>query len=179
MSIFIGQVSLARRGLSVLRGVGAWVAIQPAQTYVAASIPGLGTCKSTYVQPQRRELPERVRNARRPLLPLTTAAIVALGLLSGCAMRAPMADHGDVTEHVRSERGLADCQIPAGPVSPGRTVPTDVAGDGSAGCDAAGRNATGWVGLAGIGSAAGPVGPIEFTGNDGLGAGGSGHRATA
>jgi hypothetical protein len=119
MSISTGQGSLRQRGLSVLRGMGALVAIRPEQTYVATSIPGLGPCKSTYCQPQRRELPRQARaRISGSLGPLLAACVAALGVLSGCAYR-PVVDLRDVTDRGQTERNLADCQIYAAPVSPG------------------------------------------------------------
>ncbi|MGH8173866.1 MAG: hypothetical protein ACREPX_12040 [Rhodanobacteraceae bacterium] len=140
MFISTNEGSFARRGLAVLRGVGAWVAIHPEQTYVATRIAGLGTCKSTYVEPKRRELPADANGPRRPLVSLVAAAIAALGLLSGCATYQAVVDLRDVTDHGQSERGLADCQNAAGPVSPGAragraSAPAatmlDAAGDGT------------------------------------------------
>ena len=122
MSISTDKASLKRRGLSVLRGMGALVAINPDQTYVATSIPGLGTCKSTYCQPQRRELPPVAKGVRRSLVPLLAASLAALGLLSGCATYRPVVDLRDVTDHGQYERDLADCQNYAEPVSPGASA---------------------------------------------------------
>jgi hypothetical protein len=122
MSISTDKGSLKRRGLSVLRGMGALVAINPDQTYVATSIPGLGTCKSTYCQPQRRELTAAAKGGRRSLAPLLVASIAALGLLSGCATYRPVVDMRDVTDHGQYERDLADCQNYAAPVSPGASA---------------------------------------------------------
>lgn len=119
MSISTDQGSFRQRGLTVLRGMGALVAIRPEQTYVATSIPGLGPCKSTYCQPQRRELPQQARaRIPRSLGPLLAACVAALGVLSGCAYR-PVVDLRDVTDRGQTERNLADCQIYAAPVSPG------------------------------------------------------------
>ena len=53
--LMIRPFALASRSLSLLRNMGAWVSIQPAQTYVATSIPGLGQCKSTYCAAVRRD----------------------------------------------------------------------------------------------------------------------------
>jgi hypothetical protein len=39
---------------SMLPMISALVAIRPEDTCIAESIPGLGTCKSTYCQPERR-----------------------------------------------------------------------------------------------------------------------------
>jgi hypothetical protein len=38
----------------ILPVIGALVAIRPEHTTVAASIPGLGACRSTYCKPERR-----------------------------------------------------------------------------------------------------------------------------
>jgi len=120
-----GQISLASRGLTVLRGVGAWVAINPDQTYVATSIPGLGTCKSTYCPPVRRDIARQAHKARTlPTAPLLALLAVTAGILSGCAWYRPMADLRDVTERGQSERDLADCQNYAEPVSPGAMLET-------------------------------------------------------
>ena len=159
MFISAQQGSFARRGLAVLKGMGAWVSIHPEQTYVATSISGLGTCKSTYVQPQRRELPVRENGTRRRLVPLVAAAIAALGLLSGCATDQAVVDLRDVTDHGQSERGLADCQNAAGPVSPGA-----VAGWASAPAATALAKAAGGYGPAVACASLGPVGMASFGG---------------
>jgi len=123
MSISTDQGLLRQRGMSVLRGVGALVAIRPEQTYVATSIPGLGPCKSTYCQPQRRELPADVRKPMpRSIGPLLAACVAALGLLSGCASYRPVVDLRDVTDRGQYERDIADCQNYAEPVSPGASA---------------------------------------------------------
>lgn len=127
MSITSGQGSLAVRGLAVLRSVGEWVAIRPEQTYVATSIRGLGTCKSTYCRAERRELPAPRAGGVR-LAPLAAAAVAAVGFLSACAGYRPTADLRDVTGRDQSEHDLADCQIFSAPVSPGATAGTPVSG---------------------------------------------------
>jgi outer membrane lipoprotein SlyB len=116
-----GPGSFATRSLSVLRSVGGWVAIQPEQTYVATSIRGLGTCKSTYCRAERRELPAKVvRNGvRGRLAPLLATLVAAVGLLSACAAYRPLVDMRDVTNRGQYEHDLADCQNFAAPVSPG------------------------------------------------------------
>ena len=105
--------ALTAQGLSMLRGVGGWMAIGPEKTYVASSIRGFGTCRSTYVAPTRRDLPER-EAGQRLHASLLLAAIAALGILSACATRHPAG---------RASAGcaaaLADCQKDAAPVSPG------------------------------------------------------------
>jgi outer membrane lipoprotein SlyB len=116
--------SLAARSFSVLRSVGAWVAIHPEQTYVATSIRGLGACKSTYCRAERRELPSPVwtGQVQRRLAPLLAAAVAAIGLLSSCATYRPLVDMRDVTDRDQYERDLADCQNYAEPVSPGASA---------------------------------------------------------
>ncbi len=51
-------VQLCTASLPHLRGflpvLGALLAIRPEQTCIASSIPGLGACKSTFCQPERR-----------------------------------------------------------------------------------------------------------------------------
>lgn len=118
-----GPDSFASRSLSVLRSVGAWVAIKPEQTYVATSIHGLGTCKSTYCRAERRELPAPPRNrAGGRLAPLLAVLVAAVGLLSGCAAYRPVVDMRDVTDRGQYEQDLADCQNYAAPVSPGASA---------------------------------------------------------
>ncbi|HKE49719.1 MAG TPA: hypothetical protein VKB52_16765 [Rhodanobacteraceae bacterium] len=119
MNISSGQDSFAARGLAVLRSVGEWVAIRPEQTYVATSIRGLGTCKSTYCHAERRELPARQAGRGWRPAPLAAAAVAAVGFLSACADYRPRADLRDVTGRDQYEHDLADCQIFAAPVSPG------------------------------------------------------------
>ena len=116
--------SLAARSLSVLRSVGTLVAINPDQTYVATSIRGLGTCKSTYCQAERRELPASHANRRLQgrLAPLLAAVVATIGLLAGCATYRPMVDMRDVTDRDQYERDIADCQNYAGSVSPGASA---------------------------------------------------------
>lgn len=115
--------SLAARSLSVLRSVGTWVAINPDQTYVATSIRGLGVCKSTYCQAERRELPaaQEGRLSGR-LAPLLAAAVAAMGLLAGCATYRPLVDMRGVADRDQYERDIADCQNYAGSVSPGASA---------------------------------------------------------
>jgi len=143
MSTSPEQGSLASRSLSVLRNMGAWVAINPDQTYVATSIPGLGACKSTYCQPQRRALPEAPAKAEKPrgLAPLLAVAMVALGLLAGCAGY-PLVAARDVSDRGQNARqngrDLADCQIYAEPVSPGASAGRGDLPGGLTGADAAG-----------------------------------------
>jgi hypothetical protein len=119
-----GPDSLAVRGLLVLRRVGAWVAINPEQTYVATSIRGLGTCKSTYCRAERRDLPASKRGdgVARRVAPALAAAVVAAGLLSGCATYRPLVDLRGVDDRGRYESDLADCQNYAAPVSPGASA---------------------------------------------------------
>jgi hypothetical protein len=116
--------SLAARSLSVLRSVGTWVAISPEQTYVATSIRGLGTCKSTYCRAERRELPAVHTDGRLParVAPLLAAALAAVGLLAGCATYRPLVDMRDVADRDQYERDIADCQNYAGSVSPGASA---------------------------------------------------------
>lgn len=51
-------IQFCNASLPTLRGIlpviGALVAIRPEHTCIAASIPGLGACKSTYCKPERR-----------------------------------------------------------------------------------------------------------------------------
>lgn len=124
MNISTGPNSFATRSLSILRSVGTWVAISPEQTYVATSIRGLGTCKSTYCRPERRELPVAVtrQRVRGRLAPLLAVGIAAIGLLSSCATYRPLVDMRDVTDRGQYERDLADCQNYAAPVSPGASA---------------------------------------------------------
>jgi len=116
--------SLAARSLSVLRSVGTWVAIHPEQTYVATSIRGLGACKSTYCQAERRELPPMHAEGRVParLAPLLAAVLAAVGLLAGCATYRPLVDMRGVADRDQYERDIADCQNYAGSVSPGASA---------------------------------------------------------
>jgi len=136
MSTSPNHDSLASRSLSVLRNMGALVAINPDQTYVATSIPGLGTCKSTYCQPERRELRKAPANTGA-LAPLLAVAMVALSLLAGCAGY-PLVAARDVSDRGQNERGLADCQIYAEPVSPGASSGRDDLSGGLAGAGAGG-----------------------------------------
>lgn len=123
MIISSGPGSFASRSMSVLRSVGAWVAINPEQTYVATSINGLGTCKSTYCRAERRELPAtRPNRFRGRLAPLLAALVAAVGLLSACAAYRPVVDMRDVTNRGQYEQDLADCQNYAAPVSPGASA---------------------------------------------------------
>ena len=60
MSRWLQLYSLSVAGLrDVLPVIGALVAIRPENTCIAASIPGLGTCKSTFCKPERRDLAVR------------------------------------------------------------------------------------------------------------------------
>lgn len=117
---------LASRSLSVLRSVGAWVAISPEQTYVATSIQGFGACKSTYCPAERRALPAsshaRKGAGRSRLAALLSVALMASGVLSGCASYRPIVDMRDVADRDQYERDLADCQNYAEPVSPGASA---------------------------------------------------------
>ena len=86
MIVSSGPASFIARSLSMLRSVGAWMAIAPEQTYVATSIRGLGACKSTYCKAERREPPALAAafpNGR--LAALFAVALAATGLLSGFA----------------------------------------------------------------------------------------------
>lgn len=116
--------SFAARSLAILRSVGGLVTIHPEQTYVATSIRGIGTCKSTYCHAERRELPavESDRSGRIGLAPLLAAMVAAIGLLSSCATYRPLVDMRDVTDRGQFERDLADCQNYAAPVSPGASA---------------------------------------------------------
>jgi hypothetical protein len=105
--------ALTAHGLSMLRSVGGLMAIGPEKTYVASSIRGLGPCRSTYVAPTRRDLPERDASYRLHTS-LLLAAVAALGLLSACATHRS----GDRVGAVCAA-ALADCQKDAAPVSPG------------------------------------------------------------
>jgi outer membrane lipoprotein SlyB len=119
-----GPDSFATRSLSVLRSVGEWVAIHPEQTYVATSISGLGSCKSTYCHAERRELPAKAApsGVRGSVAPLLAALVAAVGLLSACATYRPLVDMNDVTDRGQYEHDLADCQNFAAPVSPGASA---------------------------------------------------------
>jgi hypothetical protein len=56
MSRWIQLYSLSVEGLrTALPLIGALIAIRPEQTSIAASIPGLGECKSTFCKPERRQ----------------------------------------------------------------------------------------------------------------------------
>jgi hypothetical protein len=129
MNISSGQDSFAVRGLALLRNVGDWVAIRPEQTYVATSIRGLGTCRSTYCRAERRELPARHVGRGRRLAPLVAAATAAIAFLSACAGYRPPVDLRDVTGRDQYEHDLADCQIFAAPVRPGAAAGTPVSGE--------------------------------------------------
>jgi hypothetical protein len=68
-AVGLGESSMSRLiefysvSLAGLRGalpvLGALIAIRPEHTSIAASIPGLGQCKSTFCKPERRELAQR------------------------------------------------------------------------------------------------------------------------
>ena len=120
--------TLATRGLSVLRSVGAWVAISPEQTYVATTIHGLGPCKSTYCAADRRVLPASSRAKQRMgggrLAALLAVALAASGVLSSCASNRPIVEMRGVADRDQYAHELADCQIYAGPVSPGAPAQT-------------------------------------------------------
>jgi hypothetical protein len=161
MSTSPGQDTLASRGLSVLRNMGAWVAINPDQTYVATSIPGLGACKSTYCQPQRRELSAAKIEGSGTLAPLLAVALAALGLLAGCAGYPVAGAHG-VSGRGQDARNFTDCQNYAEPVSPGAA-----AGFGD-----------GFAGLAGSDAVSGQ-GAGRFAGVENTVAGATGARARA
>lgn len=169
MSTSPNQDSLASRSLSVLRNVGALVAINPNQTYVATSIPGLGTCKSTYCQPQRREL-RKAPAKTGATVPLLAVAMVALSLLAGCAGY-PLVVARDVSNVGQNQRDLADCQIYAEPVSPGASsglgsVPVaDAAGDHSFGKDSGRFLAVEGGGAGGAGIQSRTVGSCLFGGD--------------
>jgi hypothetical protein len=118
MSFSSAPASFSSRSLSVLRSVGGWMTIAPEQTYVATSIRGLGTCKSTYCKPERRELPARGTAPRGRLAALLAVAVAASGLLSGFASQTA-ASARDVAKPDQFGPGLEDCQKSAAPVSPG------------------------------------------------------------
>jgi hypothetical protein len=60
MSRWIQLYSLSVAGLrGALPVIGALIAIRPEHTCIAANIPGLGKCKSTFCKPERRELAGR------------------------------------------------------------------------------------------------------------------------
>jgi predicted small secreted protein len=101
------QGTFAARGLAVLHSVSGWVAIQPEQTYVATSIRGLGTCRSTFCPAERRELP--ARRAGFGAVPLIAALAAVAGILSACASDRPFGR--DVTGGGQFERAPADCQV--------------------------------------------------------------------
>src|SRR4051812_34705442 len=101
------QGTFAARGLAVLHSVSGWVAIQPEQTYVATSIRGLGTCRSTFCPAERRELPAP-RRIGASVVPLLAALAAAAGILSACASDRPFGR--DVTGGGQIERVPANCQ---------------------------------------------------------------------
>jgi predicted small secreted protein len=101
------QDSFATRSLAVLQRLGGWVAIHPEQTYVATSIRGIGSCKSTFCPAERRELPAGPR-AGSGVVPLLVALAAAAGVLSACATDRPLGR--DVTDLGRFERAPEDCQ---------------------------------------------------------------------
>lgn len=102
------QATFAARGLAVLNRVGRWVSIHPEQTYVATSIRGLGTCRSTFCPAERRELPV-ARSVGASVIPLLAALAAAAGILSACASDRPFGR--DVTGGGQFERAPADCQV--------------------------------------------------------------------
>ena len=119
MIVSSGPASFIARSLSMLRSVGAWMAIAPEQTYVATSIRGLGACKSTYCKAERREPPALAAafpNGR--LAALFAVALAATGLLSGFAAHR-QAEARDMAEPDQLGPGIADCQKSAAPVSSG------------------------------------------------------------
>jgi hypothetical protein len=141
--------SLAVRGLSVLRSVGAWVAISPEQTYVATSIRGLGPCKSTYCRAERRDLPTAVRkDTGAKWVPLVAAALAAVGLLASCASYRPLGDQDGVADRDQYGRDIADCQNQAGSVSPASMVQT-ATGRGGKACRDSTVQAAGFRGVEG------------------------------
>jgi len=130
MIISSGTGSLASRGLSALRNMGAWVAIHPDQTYVATSIPGLGMCKSTYCRAVRGQPPHSAtsKKTRAALAPLIAVAAASLGILAGCAGYRPAAGLTDLGQTVRH---FANCQNYAEPVSPGTSAGAALLADSS------------------------------------------------
>jgi len=125
MSTSYTRSTLAIRGLSVLRSVGAWVAISPEQTYVATSISGLGPCKSTYCRAERRELPASVGvEASSKWVVLVAAALASVGLLASCATYAPKVNGQGVAIRDQTGRDLVDCQNLSGPVRPAGSAGT-------------------------------------------------------
>lgn len=56
VQLYVLSVAGLRGALPV---IGALIAIRPENTCIAASIPGLGACKSTFCKPERRELAVR------------------------------------------------------------------------------------------------------------------------
>lgn len=57
MSRWLQFYSVSIAGLrDVLPVIGALIAIRPENTSIAASIPGLGACKSTFCKAERRDL---------------------------------------------------------------------------------------------------------------------------
>jgi hypothetical protein len=130
------QDTFATRGLSVLQSLGGWVAIHPEQTYVATSIRGLGTCKSTFCPAERRETLETRRSR---LVPLFAALALTAGVLSACAGWRPASS--EVTGRGRfvreAEECQADCQNRAAPVTAAVVIAaTTAAGDAEALSDA-------------------------------------------
>ncbi|MEO5558757.1 MAG: hypothetical protein ABIO49_03290 [Dokdonella sp.] len=60
MSRWLQFYSFSVAGLrDVLPVIGALIAIRPEHTCIAATIPGLGACKSTFCKPERRNLAVR------------------------------------------------------------------------------------------------------------------------
>ena len=102
------QTTFAARSLAILHSVSGWVAIRPEQTYVATSIRGLGTCRSTFCPAERRELPAP-RRMGASVVPLLAALAAAAGILSACASDRPFGR--DVTGGGQIERVPADCQV--------------------------------------------------------------------
>jgi hypothetical protein len=114
--------SFPARSLAVLRSVGAWMTIAPEQTYVATSIRGLGTCRSTYLKAERRDLPERAAVPAGRLAALLAVAVAISGLLSGFTAHRMPAEARDMAEPDQLGPRIADCQKSAASVSSGAPV---------------------------------------------------------
>lgn len=122
MIVSSGLASFSAQSLAVLQRVGGWMTIAPEQTYVATSIRGLGTCKSTYCKAERRDLAVRTAAPNGRLAALLAVAVAASGLLSGFAAHRIPAEARDMAEPDQLGPGIADCQKSAAPVSPGTSV---------------------------------------------------------
>ncbi len=119
MIVSSDTASLSARSLAILRSVGTWMTIANEQTYVATSIRGLGVCKSTYLQAERRDLPARGALPSARLAALLAVAVALSGLLSGFTAHRMPAEARDMAEPDQLGPGIADCQKSAASVSSG------------------------------------------------------------